>query len=351
MARIRVENINKSYGENHVLKDLSFEVEDGKFLSLLGASGCGKTTVLRIISGLEYPDSGNIFIDDKNITAVPAERRNMGMVFQNYALFPHMTVFNNIAYGLKIRKVRRAEIKRRVFEVIELVGLQGMERRRVTKLSGGQQQRVALARALVIEPHILLLDEPLSALDRKIRAEMQYEIMRIQRQIGITTLFVTHDQEEAMTMSDHILLMNKGEIEQLSPPEDMYNHPVSLYASDFLGKANTLPGRLLQRDGNWYAQGRGWRFAVLPRDGFADGQDIFVAIRGEQFTFSEEPHEDSCAVILENRIFTGAVCKLVGLMGEDRIEIACINTKAIHLKKGQKIYVSIAPLMVHYFKR
>ena len=266
MSEITIQGISKTFGDTRVLNDISFCAKDGNLLSLLGPSGCGKTTLLRIIAGLEYADSGTIHVGERDLTPIPVEKRNIGVVFQNYALIPHMTVFNNIAYGLKIRKVPKEQIREKVEQYIRLVGLTGMTDRKVTQLSGGQQQRVALARALIIEPDILLLDEPLSALDRKIRAEMQYEIRRIQQQVGITTIFVTHDQEEAMTMSDEILLMRNGGIEQLSTPENIYNHPVSLYASDFLGKANTLIGTLHQASDGWTVFGDGWEFPVEPQN-------------------------------------------------------------------------------------
>ena len=279
MSEITIQGISKTFGDTRVLNDISFCAKDGNLLSLLGPSGCGKTTLLRIIAGLEYADSGTIHVGERDLTPIPVEKRNIGVVFQNYALIPHMTVFNNIAYGLKIRKVPKEQIREKVEQYIRLVGLTGMTDRKVTQLSGGQQQRVALARALIIEPDILLLDEPLSALDRKIRAEMQYEIRRIQQQVGITTIFVTHDQEEAMTMSDEILLMRNGGIEQLSTPENIYNHPVSLYASDFLGKANTLIGTLHQAPDGWTVFGDGWEFPVEPQNGFADGEEVCLANR------------------------------------------------------------------------
>src|SRR5699024_986518 len=207
MAELQMVDLYKSFGDTNVLNGISFTVNDGEFLSLLGPSGCGKSTLLRIINGLEYSDTGSILLDGNDISNISVENRNIGMVFQNYALFPHMTVFNNIAYGLKLRKFKKPEIKEKVLDALKLVKLEGMENRKANQMSGGQQQRVALARALVIEPSILLLDEPLSALDKKIRSEMQYEIRNIQEKIGITTIFVTHDQEEAMIMSDKIVLM------------------------------------------------------------------------------------------------------------------------------------------------
>ncbi|MEG1858379.1 MAG: ABC transporter ATP-binding protein [Pseudoflavonifractor sp.] len=351
MSDVIVKNISKSFGDQQVINDISFIVKDGHFLSLLGPSGCGKTTLLRIVAGLEYADTGSILVGEHDITAVPVEKRNIGIVFQNYALIPHMTVFNNIAYGLKVRKRSKDEIAKKVQEYISLVGLDGMQDRKVTKLSGGQQQRVALARALIIEPSILLLDEPLSALDRKIRAEMQYEIRRIQKQVGITTLFVTHDQEEAMTMSDEILLMKDGKIEQLSTPEDMYNNPVSLYASDFLGKANTINGILETADDALLIRGNGWAFSTVARPGIHIGDAVCAAIRGEHFKISTASVPGCCPAKIKHMVFTGAICRLTVALGADEVIVSCINMDAGALCVGQTIFLTVAPEMVHYFSR
>ncbi len=351
MAEIRIENITKTFGETQVLNNISFQAPDGHFVSLLGPSGCGKTTLLRIIAGLEYADSGRVLVGGKDITAVPVEKRNIGVVFQNYALIPHMTVFHNIAYGLKLRKMDKNEITKRVREYIALVGLEGLEDRKVPQLSGGQQQRVALARALIIQPPILLLDEPLSALDRKIRGEMQYEIRRIQRQTGITTVFVTHDQEEAMTMSDEILLLHNGNVEQMDTPEKLYNNPSSLYASDFLGKANTLDAVLEGEKGAWRVTGNGWSFPVREKEGFAPGQKVCVAIRGEQITMHRKPGEDFFPAKVESVIFTGEVCRIQAGLGGDTLAIACINVDAEGLRPGDEIYLHIPKEKIHYFSR
>jgi ABC-type Fe3+/spermidine/putrescine transport system ATPase subunit len=362
MSDLQVRNIEKSFGENRVLSDISFSVKEGNFLSLLGPSGCGKTTILRIVAGLEYADAGSILVDGTDISKVPVEKRNIGVVFQNYALIPHMTVHANIAYGLKLRRMEKSVIEEKVKEYIALVGLEGLADRRIPQLSGGQQQRVALARALIIEPRILLLDEPLSALDRKIRSEMQYEVRRIQQQVGITTLFVTHDQEEALTMSDEILLMRAGRIEQLSDPKEMYTHPVSLYASDFLGKANTLAGTLRggggSGDGNgdgdgWYIQGDGWRLPALYREGFADGEEVAVAIRGEHFRLGElsAAVDGSVDALVQDIVFTGAICRINALLGGEEIAVSCLGTDADDIAAGQTIRLTVDPGMVHYFHR
>lgn len=338
MSNLVIENLNKSFGDNQVLFDVAFEVKQGDFLSLLGPSGCGKTTILRIINGLEYPDSGGVIVDGKDITKMPPDKRNIGMVFQNYALFPTMTVFNNIAYGLKMRKKSKEEINEKVNAALKLVKLDGLEDRKITKMSGGQQQRVALARALVIEPAILLLDEPLSALDRKIRAEMQYEIRSIQQKVGITTVFVTHDQEEALTMSDRIILMNKGVIEQESDPWTLYNYPISTFASDFLGKANIIKATLMKKADAWFAQGDGWILPVKYKGG-DDGDAIEVAVRGEHFAIKKEPFDNAQKYVIKDKVFTGGVCKLLGQMGADNVELTTLSIEAEGYKQGGNVYV------------
>ncbi len=351
MSDIVIKNISKSYGNTKVLNDISFKAEDGHLLSLLGPSGCGKTTLLRIVAGLEDAEQGEIYVGEKNLTPIPVEKRNIGVVFQNYALIPHMTVYNNIAYGLKIRKVPKDKIDEKVKEYISLIGLEGMMERKVTQLSGGQQQRVALARALIVEPDILLLDEPLSALDRKIRAEMQYEIRRIQKQVGITTIFVTHDQEEAMTMSDEILLMKKGEIEQLCSPKELYNHPVSLYASDFLGKANILNGRIEEVSGEWYVAGEGWKFPVKKDEKFLVGEEVCLAVRGEQVIIVDEPREYSAKCKIRNIIFTGEICRLMVDLNGTNMTLSCINVLADKWKIGDEIYFQTDSEKIHYYKK
>jgi ABC-type Fe3+/spermidine/putrescine transport system ATPase subunit len=320
-----------------VLYDINFEVKNGDFVSLLGPSGCGKTTILRIINGLETADTGSVIVDGKDITRVPVEKRNIGMVFQNYALFPTMSVAKNIGYGLNIRKKTKEEIEEKVNWALKLVKLEGLG------------QRIALARALVIEPSILLLDEPLSALDRKIRAEMQYELRNIQQKIGITTIFVTHDQEEALTMSDKIILMNDGVIEQESDPINLYNYPNSIFASDFLGKANILKGKLLERDGRWAVEGNGWIVGVNYKDGKA-GDNVSVAVRGEHFNIETESFEGSQKFEITNKVFTGSVCKLLGNMGKDEIEISIISLDAEKYQVGDTAHVMPTLETTLYFK-
>ncbi|MET1160021.1 MAG: ABC transporter ATP-binding protein [Thermoprotei archaeon] len=251
MTRVRLENVTKVYGSVVAVDNVSFEVESGELFTLLGPSGCGKTTTLRIIAGFEIPEKGRVYFDDEDVTFLKPYKRNTAMVFQNYALWPHMTVYENIAYGLKIRRrelgLTEDEIRRRVKWVLELVKLEGLEYRYPLQLSGGQQQRVALARALVVEPRVLLLDEPLSNLDAKLRIEMREEIKRLQKKLGITTIYVTHDQVEAMSISDRIAIMNRGRLIQYGPPHEVYFKPNSLFVADFLGRSNILYGELVEK--------------------------------------------------------------------------------------------------------
>ncbi|KQW04727.1 spermidine/putrescine ABC transporter ATP-binding protein [Leifsonia sp. Root4] len=237
-----IRGLSHSYGEVAALRDISLSIADNEFFALLGPSGCGKTTLLRAIAGFETPSAGSILLDGDDLTSRPAHRRPINMMFQSYALFPHMTVAQNIAYGLEADGVEKAEIRRRVGEMLDIIGLSEFERRRPAKLSGGQRQRVALARALVKRPRLLLLDEPLSALDRKVRAEMQLELKRMQHEVGMTFVVVTHDQEEAMSMADRVAVLNRGAIEQLDSPVGLYSSPSTRFVANFIGSANLIDG-------------------------------------------------------------------------------------------------------------
>ena len=250
MSSVRLEGISKVFRETVAVDDLSLTVEEGEFFSLLGPSGCGKTTTLRMIGGFEHPTDGAIYLGSENVAGLPAYKRNVNTVFQSYALFPHLSVFDNVAYGLKRKKSDSQEIRSRVNEMLDLVDLSGYGTRRVTQLSGGQQQRVALARALVNRPGVLLLDEPLGALDLKLRKQMQVELKRIQAEVGITFIYVTHDQEEAMTMSDRIGVMDAGRLEQVGAPQDVYELPSTRFVAGFLGASNLLDGEIESVDGS-----------------------------------------------------------------------------------------------------
>ncbi len=242
MTTVRIEKVGKTYGDFVALDDLSLDMADGEFVSFLGPSGCGKTTALRIVAGFESADSGGVFIDGASIDAVPPNRRNMGMVFQNYSLFPNMSAIDNVAFGLRVRKQSADSARRQAREMIELVGLSGKEKNYPHQMSGGQQQRVALARALAIEPRVLLLDEPLSALDAKVRVILRNEIRVIQKELGISTIFVTHDQEEALTISDRIAVLSQGKLEQFATPEEIYRRPASAFVAGFVGESNRFAG-------------------------------------------------------------------------------------------------------------
>ncbi|EHP89618.1 ABC transporter ATP-binding protein [Methanotorris formicicus] len=245
---LKLIDISKSYGNKDVLKNINLECKN-ELVSLLGPSGCGKTTCLRIIAGFETPNGGKVILDEKDITNLPAHKRNIGMVFQNYALFPHLTVFENVAYGLKVRGLRQREIGGKVKNALSLVNLEGFENYMIDELSGGMQQRVAVARALVIEPKILLLDEPLSNLDAKLRVKMRKELKKLQKALGITTIYVTHDQEEAMAISDRIAVMNNGIIEQVDNPQNIYRFPSTLFVANFIGSISKLPKSILDEIG------------------------------------------------------------------------------------------------------
>ena len=283
MSDVELTGLTKRFGETLAVDDVSLRVEEGEFFSLLGPSGCGKTTTLRMIAGFVRPNEGQVFIGGEDMTLLPPEKRGIGIVFQNYAIFPHMTVFDNIAFGLKMRKVPKREIRGRVGKALEQVNLDGYERRYQRELSGGEQQRVALARVLITEPKILLLDEPLSALDKKLREEMKYWIKGLQHSLAITTVYVTHDQGEALTMSDRIAVMNRAKVVQIGAPDTIYEHPADRFVTDFIGESNILEARVAAVDGSEcrIAVGR-VEFAVPRRDGIEAGQSVGFVVRPER---------------------------------------------------------------------
>ena len=274
---INLVNVKKTFGDTTVLNGINLYIRKNEFLTLLGPSGCGKTTTLRIIAGFEQATEGTILFENQDITAVPPYKRKINTVFQKYALFPHMNVFENVAFGLTIKKVKAEEIKARVKEMLSLVNLSGFENRTVESLSGGQQQRIAIARALINEPEVLLLDEPLGALDLKLRKDMQIELKKIQKRLGITFIYVTHDQEEALTMSDTIVIMNNGVIQQIGTPQDIYNEPKNAFVADFIGESNIVPGKML-RDQLAYFAGR--EFTCVD-SGFEKDEAVEIVVRPE----------------------------------------------------------------------
>jgi spermidine/putrescine ABC transporter ATP-binding subunit len=282
---IRLEQVRKVFdGRVVAVDDVSLTVGEGEFFSLLGPSGCGKTTTLRLIAGFEAPDAGRLWIRGRDVTGVPPERRGTGMVFQNYALFPHRTVFENVAFGLRMRRVPRAEIARRVEAALRLVALEGLGDRRPAQLSGGQQQRVALARALVIEPAVLLCDEPLGALDKKLRQAMQFELKQLQRRIGVSLVYVTHDQEEALTMSDRIAVMHGGRVVQVGTPREIYERPATRFVSDFIGDSNLIDATVEASPGGGGAlrTADGLRLRAPAGVGVAAGRRVTLAVRPER---------------------------------------------------------------------
>ena len=274
---IRLNGISKSFDGETVLDHINLEIQNREFITLLGPSGCGKTTTLRIIGGFETPDEGDVFFDGKRINDIPPYQRQVNTVFQRYALFPHLNVFDNIAFGLRIQKCPDEQIKSKVKEMLALVNLRGFERRKVSTLSGGQQQRVAIARALVNQPKVLLLDEPLAALDLKLRKDMQNELKNIQHQTGITFIYVTHDQEEALSMSDTVVVMAHGKIQQIGTPTDIYNEPVNAFVADFIGESNIVDGIMLA---DYRVKLAGHTFDCVD-GGFAPGEAVDVVIRPE----------------------------------------------------------------------
>ena len=290
---IELKNICKAFDGEQVLSNIDLYINDKEFITLLGPSGCGKTTTLRMIGGFETPDSGEVIFDGKSISDVPPYKRNVNTVFQKYALFPHLNVYENIAFGLRISKVKEDEIRRRVKEMLELVNLRGFERRNVTMLSGGQQQRVAIARALVNHPKVLLLDEPLGALDLKLRKDMQNELKNIQHKTGITFIYVTHDQEEALSMSDTVVVMANGKIQQIGTPTDIYNEPINAFVADFIGESNIIDGVMLD---DYKVKFAGQTFKCLDK-GFDKNEAIDVVVRPE----------DVDVVKPENGMLTGVV--------------------------------------------
>src|SRR5436305_9333876 len=280
MAFLELEGIAKYFGRTTAVDHISLSIKQGEFLTLLGPSGCGKTTILRMVAGFEIPDEGNILLDGDDITNRPASKRPMGMVFQSYALFPHMTAEQNIAFGMEIKRLPKDSIKQRCAELLELVGLPEMGRRYPHQLSGGQQQRIALARALAVEPKVLLLDEPLSALDAKVRVSLRNEIRRIQQQLKMTAIYVTHDQEEALAISDRIAVMAKGRIEQLDQPEEIYSNPRTVFAASFVGSSNQFQG-VLTSAAEGVCHAGNFTLHVPPQSNFGDGERVLVLVRPE----------------------------------------------------------------------
>ncbi len=356
MVRVKLESVTKKFGTFTAVKDMNLDIRDGEFFTFLGPSGCGKTTALRMIAGFYKPDLGSIYFDEEEVNEVPPFKRNTGMVFQTYALWPHMSVFGNVAYGLTLRKVRREETKKRVDEALRLVGLEGLDKRLPSELSGGQQQRVALARALVIEPKVLLLDEPLSNLDAKLRVQTRVEITRLQKKLGITTIYVTHDQEEALSISDRIAVIDKGQVQQVDTPRSIYEKPASRFVADFIGVANFLEGRVLALDPDHKAvtleTDDGGCFQVLHGDEIPIGTRVLISVRPEALQLEGTQQSTHTTNILDGRI------RLASYLGDTvryeveikdkvfRVDVQNPSAKDV-LSEGEKVTLSFEPSGAH----
>ncbi|MCL2812380.1 MAG: ABC transporter ATP-binding protein [Clostridia bacterium] len=315
---LSLRGVSKNFGEGDVLRGIDLDVRRGEFLTLLGPSGCGKTTTLRIIAGLTGPDTGNVILEERDVTALPPEKRNVNTVFQNYALFPHMNVANNIAYGLRVRRAPKQTIRTKIEEMLALVQLEGFAKRMPAQLSGGQRQRVAIARALVCNPALLLLDEPLGALDLQLRRQMQLELKRLQEKLGITFVYITHDQEEALNMSDRIAVMNDGGFEQIGAPDVIYEQPATRFVAQFIGQANLMEARVTQIHENSLTLLHGDQtvLASAPSDGaLKAGDSCLLCVRTERLHYAEMPHAPFTltGMVMENRYTGGALITRIRL--------------------------------------
>lgn len=339
---ITFKNIVKRYDDETILKDISFEIEAGKFYTLLGPSGCGKTTILRIIAGFTEASEGDVYFEGKRINDIPANQRQVNTVFQDYALFPHMNVFENVAFGLKIKKLPKDEIAKKVTEALRLVQLAGYEQREISEMSGGQRQRVAIARAIVNEPKVLLLDEPLSALDLKLRTDMQYELRELQQRLGITFIFVTHDQEEALAMSDEIFVMNKGEIVQSGTPVDIYDEPINHFVADFVGESNIVNGTMIE---DYKVEFVGKEFECVD-GGMRPNEPVEIVIRPEDLTLTTAD-KGKLVVKVDTQLFRGVHYEII-CYDEDGNEWMVHSTRKA--KVGSQIGLYFEPEDIHVMR-
>ena len=339
---ITLENVKKVYDDETVLHDINFELEKGKFYTLLGPSGCGKTTILRLIAGFADATEGVIKINGETVNDIPANRRKVNTVFQDYALFPHMNVFDNIAFGLTIKKMPKDQIIQKVKEALKMVQLEGYENREISEMSGGQQQRVAIARAIVNEPDVLLLDEPLSALDLKLRTDMQYELRELQQRLGITFIFVTHDQEEALAMSDWIFVMNKGAIVQSGTPVDIYDEPIDRFVADFIGESNIVPGTMVE---DYKVRFVGKEFECSDA-GITPGEKIEIVIRPEDLELTTVEN-GKLVVNIDTQLFRGVHYEIIGY-DKDGNEWMIHSTKSAEL--GKDVGLHFGPQDIHVMR-
>ena len=339
---IDLKNISVAFGDNQVLKDLNLYIRDKEFITFLGPSGCGKTTTLRIIAGFIEPDEGEVIFDGKKINNVPPHKRQVNTIFQRYALFPHLNVYENVAFGLRIKKAPEKEIKKTVEEMLELVNLKGFNKRNIDSLSGGQQQRVAIARALAVRPRVLLLDEPLGALDLKLRKDMQVELKNIQQRLGITFIYVTHDQEEALSMSDTVVVMDGGVIQQIGTPIDVYNEPKNAFVADFIGESNILDGVMLD---DCLVEFSGHKFECLDK-GFAKREAVDVVVRPEDVDVVAPEKGMLCGVVT-SVTFKGVHFEIIVDIGGFKWMIQTTDYEP----EGAKIGLFIEPDAIHIMKK
>ena len=334
MAYLTLSNISKQFADSYAVRDFNLDVDKGEFVSFLGPSGCGKTTTLRMVAGFETPTNGTIRLDGADLTTKPPNQRNMGMIFQSYALFPNMTVSQNIGFGLRVRKASESEVKDRVKEMVSLVNLEPHVDKYPFQLSGGQQQRVALARALAIRPNVLLLDEPLSALDAKIRVSLRAQIREIQKRLGITAIFVTHDQEEALSISDRIVVMYEGNVEQVGPPFEIYNFPQTPFVANFVGSLNTANADVIDPEKGILNMDGAQFLTAAKMDRYHKGDKVRIAIRPERFSFaSEQKKANIVDCQIENITFLGSVVRVHILIGNTKFTMDTFNYPSLELPK------------------
>jgi len=347
MANIlELDKIVKSFNNTKVLKGISISIKEGEFITLLGSSGCGKTTTLRIIAGLETPDSGRVILKGKDITDTEPDKRDVNTVFQNYALFPHMNVFDNIAYSLKLKKINKSEIKKRVDDTLQLVQLEGYQKRMPLQLSGGQKQRVAIARAVINNPSVLLLDEPLGALDLQLRRQMQIELKRLQKKLGITFIYITHDQEEAMNMSDRIVVMNDGEFEQIGTPSQIYDYPKTSFVARFIGTSNIIKGNIIDINNNEAVVLFNNSKVCIKVSGYKLmlNQEIVFSVRSENILLSKQAEDKfTLKATVSEHNYSGGVLRIVLKLDNEQEIIASKQGKHSDIKVGEEFYVYWKP--------
>lgn len=339
---LELKGICVSFDGEKVLDGLNLSIEDKEFITLLGPSGCGKTTTLRIIAGFLDPDKGDVFFDGKRFNGIPAYKRQVNTIFQRYALFPHLNVFENIAFGMRVKKTSESEIKEQVTELLHLVNLEGFEKRRISTLSGGQQQRVAIARAIANRPKVLLLDEPLAALDLKLRKDMQKELRNMQQKLGITFVFVTHDQEEALTMSDRVVVMDKGKIQQVGTPQDIYNEPKNAFVADFIGESNIVDGKMIE---DYLVDIAGHKFKCLD-GGFEKNEPVDVVIRPEDVDIVPKEKGEICGEVT-SMAFLGVHYEIIVDINGFKWMIQTTDAA----KVGEQVGLIIEPDAIHIMKK